>query len=77
MRSMYLYKNKDIIQTTREKALTACKNEEENFMNVASKSMAKSRRRIIHKARAICWNYNGNHLIINYVKVFASAIRLF
>ena len=35
LRSMYLYKNKDIIQTTREKALTACKNEEENFMNLA------------------------------------------
>ena len=38
-------------------------------MNGKSKSMARSRRRIIHKALAICWNYNGNRLIINHVKL--------
>ena len=35
LRTMYLYNDKGIIRTTREKALTACKNEEENFMNLA------------------------------------------
>ena len=35
LRNMYLYKDKHYQKTTREKALSACKNEWEDYMNLA------------------------------------------
>ena len=65
LRNMYLYKDKHYQKTTREKALSACKNEWEDYMNLAVDEIdltidgKKPEKKIFHVVAVTIWNYNG------------------